>query len=50
MMELSKEFSSYVDFAAVLKQYEHDTFCNYTTMDSTTVERARKKQAKRVFR
>jgi len=49
-MEIGREFSSYTEFATVLKDYERSRFCNYTTIDSTSVERARTKQPRRVFR
>ena len=43
-------FASYEQFREALTKYEDETYVNYTVYDSTTVERARKKQPKRTFR
>jgi len=43
-------FSSYEDWKNKLDLYQDEHFVVFTVVDSTTVERARKKQSKRTFR
>lgn len=49
-MEIGAIFKSYSDFLTVLEQYEEQSLSNYRKQDSTTIDRARKKQPKHVFR
>jgi len=49
-LKVGDVFDRYEDFKRALKAYEDESFVNYTVTDSTSVERARKKQPKRTFR
>ena len=43
-------FNSFEEFSQTFTAYQQDICLNFNVVDSTTVERARKKQPKRLFR
>ena len=48
-MEVGKTFTTFAELENAIRSFEKEEFVNYIKRDSTTVERARRKQPKRVF-
>jgi len=49
-LEEGQEFADFEEFALALKSYENECALNFTVADSTSLQRARRKQPNKSFR